>query len=200
MFIVLYIICIAEKGRRMKVIVGLGNPGMEYARTKHNVGFDIVTAFAKLHSVTFNKRNPKALVGETNINGEKIVLVKPMTYMNLSGEAVAPILKKYNASADDLLIIYDDLDLDVGRIRVKEQGSAGGHNGMKSVINCCHTNQIARMRIGIGRSGEAIDYVLSKFSKKDRIIINETYVRATDAITDYLEHGIAYVMNNYNSI
>lgn len=184
----------------MKILVGLGNIGMEYVKTKHNVGFEVINMFAKHHGVKFHNRIPRAFVGEANIKGEKVILVKPKTYMNLSGEAVKIILNRFSAKPEDLLIIYDDLDLEIGSIRVRERGSSGGHKGMKSIINTCHTEEIPRMRIGIGRNNRpVINQVLSQFDKRDQKLVNETFVTASKALDDYMEKDIVYIMNNYNS-
>lgn len=182
----------------MKIIVGLGNPGMQYAKTRHNVGFEVVNLFAKKNNLKFNSRNFKSLVSETNYKGEKIILVKPLTYMNLSGEAVSAICKKFGASSEDLIIVYDDMDLDLGKIRIRANGSAGGHNGMSSIISCMKTNEIVRIRIGIGRGYDAVDFVLSRFNKKDALIINDTYNVAVNAIEDLIDNGLTYAMNHYN--
>ena len=184
----------------MKILVGLGNIGMEYVKTKHNVGFDVINLFAKNHGIKFYNRIPKAFVGEANLKGEKVILVKPKTFMNLSGEAVKIILNRFSAKPEDLLIIYDDLDLEMGSIRVRSNGSAGGHKGMKSIITLCHTPEIPRMRIGIGRDNHpVINQVLSRFHKKHQHLMNETFITATKALDDYIEKDIVYVMNKYNS-
>ena len=181
----------------MKIIAGLGNPGMEYAQTRHNAGFEAVNAFARRHKAAFT-RGPKCFMSELNTGGEKVVLVKPMTYMNNSGEAVSAVLRRFRAGAGELIVVYDDMDLELGRLRIREQGSSGGHNGMKSVIALCGTQDFCRLRIGIGRGGQAVGHVLSKFSPDEKPVIREAYDRAADALDAILEHGISYAMNMYN--
>lgn len=182
----------------MRIIVGLGNPGRAYAHTRHNVGFDILDIFAKKRGVRFSSRQAKALVGSLDFYGEQILLVKPQTFMNESGQAIGTLVRKYNLEADDVLVIYDDLDLPLGKIRIRARGSSGGHKGMRSIISHLHSDDFPRMRIGIGRSGEAIDHVLRRFNRKDRQIIDVTLQQAADALEMILEEGIEAAMNNYN--
>ena len=182
----------------MRMIVGLGNPGRGYAHTRHNVGFDILDIFAKRRGVKIGSRQSRALVGSFNLCGEDILLVKPQTFMNDSGQAVGDLARKHRLSPDDVLVIYDDLDLPLGKIRIRMRGSSGGHKGMKSIIAHVHSDDFPRMRIGIGRSGEAIDHVLSRFNRKDRLIMDVTLQQAADALDMILEEGIEPAMNKYN--
>lgn len=182
----------------MKIIVGLGNPGMEYVHTRHNAGFETINLFAKKNNFSFSQKGKTMLVSENNYKGEKLILLKPLTYMNLSGQAVASIAGTYKAQPEDILIISDDMDLPCGKIRVRAKGSAGGHNGIKSVIASLGTQDFPRIRIGIGRNDNAIDFVLGKFSKEERKIMEEAYEKAADAIEDWMAQGVEWVMNRYN--
>ena len=180
------------------MIVGLGNPGRAYAHTKHNVGFDIIDILAKRRGAKSASRQSRALVSSFELCGEQILLVKPQTFMNESGQAVGELARKHRLGPDDVLVVYDDMDLPLGKIRIRMRGSAGGHNGMKSIISHLHSDDFPRMRIGIGRSGEAIDHVLSRFNRKDRTIMNVTLEQAADALNMILEEGIEAAMNLYN--
>jgi len=182
----------------VRMIVGLGNPGREYAHTRHNVGFDILDLLAKQRHVRILGRQSRALVGSFDLCGEQILLVKPQTFMNESGQAVGGIARKHNLGPDDILVIYDDLDLPLGKIRIRMRGSSGGHKGMKSIISHLHSEDFPRIRIGIGRSGEAIDHVLSRFNRKDRAIMDVTLAQAAAALDMILEEGIEAAMNLYN--
>lgn len=180
------------------MIVGLGNPGRAYAHTKHNVGFDIIDILAKRRNAKTTSRQCRALVSSFDLCGERILLVKPQTFMNESGQAVGELARKHRLGPDDALVVYDDMDLPLGKIRIRMRGSSGGHKGMKSIISHLHSDDFPRMRIGIGRSGEAIDHVLSRFNRKDRTIMNVTIQQAADALDMILEDGIDAAMNLYN--
>lgn len=180
------------------MIVGLGNPGREYAHTRHNVGFDILDLLAKQKKVRILGRQARALVGSFDLYGEQILLVKPQTFMNESGQAVGAIARKHSLTPDSILVIYDDLDLPLGKIRIRMRGSSGGHKGMKSIISHLHSDDFPRMRIGIGRSGQAIDHVLSRFNRKEKQIMDVTLAQAADALKMILEEGIEAAMNLYN--
>ena len=185
----------------MRVIVGLGNPGFKYSKTKHNVGFDTIDIFAKRHFVKIRKKEHKALTGECMLNGEKILLVKPQTYMNNSGEAVREIMDYYKADIADILVISDDLTLDIGVLRLRKKGSAGGHNGLKSIINCLGSEEFARLRIGIGKvpaDWTVIDHVLSRFDRRDRGTVKESMERAASAIECVLTEGVDKAISSYN--
>lgn len=171
----------------MKVIVGLGNPGIRYALTRHNIGFWV--------------EKWKALVGEGQVNGEKVILLKPETYMNLSGESVRPALKWLKCGVENLLVIYDDLDLPPGRIRLRMKGSAGGHRGVQSLIDHLGTQEFKRIKIGIGRPKVPIpvpDYVLGRFGREEEEPIAGAVDRSAAAVQQWLERPFPEVMNQFN--
>ncbi|MFQ3548558.1 MAG: aminoacyl-tRNA hydrolase [Armatimonadota bacterium] len=182
----------------MIVIVGLGNPGLRYAHTRHNVGFDVVDIFAKRNNVKISYRQYRSLVGRFRHNNEEIMLVKPQTYMNESGMAVGEIFKRNQLSPDKLLIVYDDMDLPLGKIRIKPSGSSGGHKGMKSIIHHIGTQDFPRIRIGIGKDNNVIDHVLNRFNKKEKAIIQPTIQAAAESIEMILDKGLDLAMNIYN--
>lgn len=182
----------------MRAIVGLGNPGRQYAHTRHNVGFDVLDIFAKRRKVRILGRQCHALVGSFDHYGEQILLVKPQTFMNESGQSVGQIVRKYHLDPADIFVIYDDMDLPLGKIRIRLQGSSGGHKGMNSIIRHIHSTQFPRMRLGIGRSGEVINHVLSRFNRKDKQIMNVSLEQAADALDMILEEGIEAAMNQFN--
>ncbi|SFS86716.1 aminoacyl-tRNA hydrolase [Marininema halotolerans] len=185
----------------MKVIVGLGNPGIKYALTRHNIGFWVVDQLSEKWGIPCDRDRWKASVGEGRVGGEKVVLIKPETYMNLSGQSVAPALNWLKGDIDDLVIVYDDLDLPVGKIRLRLKGSAGGHNGMKSLIASLGTMEIKRIKIGIGRPPHPIsvsDYVLSRFGKEEELPVAESVSQATEAIAEWMETPFIEVMNRFN--
>ncbi len=178
--------------------MGLGNPGRTYAHTKHNIGFDVLDEFAKRKNVRILGRSHRALIGRFEHYGEEILLVKPQTFMNESGQAVSAIARKYNLEPDSFLVVYDDMDLPPGKIRIRPSGSSGGHKGMNSIIGHLHSQDFPRIRIGIGHQGEAIDHVLSRFSRKDRQMMDQVIKDAADALEMILEEGIEAAMNRYN--
>ena len=185
----------------MFVIVGLGNPGKKYEKTRHNMGFLAIDKLAEKHDIKVNKLKHKALTGDGFIFGQKALLVKPQTYMNLSGESVREIVSYYDIDLEDLIVIYDDFDLEIGTIRIRKKGSAGSHNGMKSIIGQIQSKDFPRIRIGIGKSGggaEWKDFVLGKTSKQDEKLIEDAVDRAADAVGCILEEGIDKAMNEYN--
>lgn len=186
-----------------KIIVGLGNPGSKYHETKHNVGFMLVDKIVKKIDNTFTEDKIfKAEIATTFVEGEKIYFVKPTTFMNNSGEAVKALLTYYNLEIDDLLVIYDDLDMEVGKIRFRSKGSAGGHNGIKSIIAHIGTQEFDRIKIGIGRPKNGmsvIQHVLSHFDTEDRIEIDKSLDTLEEAVNFYLqEENIETVMRRYN--
>ena len=184
----------------MKMIIGLGNPGKEYAQTKHNVGFMVVDAIADELNVSVEKRQCQAFTQMAAWDGEKILLVKPQTYMNLSGQSVMELLNYYKDKIDDLLVIHDDLDLPPGQLRFKQGGGAGGHNGIKNIIAHLNSNDFDRLKIGIGRGkNETKDYVLTPFAGTDKKLIDEAVATSVDAVKIWLKQGIAPAMNQYNS-
>lgn len=182
----------------MRLIVGLGNPGREYAHTRHNVGFDVLDIFAKRRRARILSRQCHALVGSFDHYGEQIIVAKPQTYMNESGMAVGELVRKHKLEPSDVLVVYDDMDLPLGRIRIKPQGSSGGHKGMTSIIRHLHSSEFPRIRVGIGRGGEAINHVLSRFNRKDRQVMDVTLDDAANALDMILEEGIEAAMNVYN--
>lgn len=171
----------------MKCIVGLGNPGIEYVGTRHNMGFDVLDILEKRLDISISKKGFKGLYGKGYAFGEEVILIKPQTYMNLSGTCVFDIVNYFHIDLEDLLIVYDDLDLPPGKIRIREKGSSGGQKGMQNIIDMMHDDNIQRIRIGIGKSQfNTIDYVLGKPSEEDRILINEAQQKAADACETFI--------------
>lgn len=188
----------------MKLIVGLGNPGIEYQFTPHNIGFLAVDRLAEQCGVMVENRHCKALTARSRIGNEEILLAKPETYMNLSGMSVLELVRKYEADPEkDLIVIYDELDLPLGMIRVRPRGSSAGHNGMQSIINALQTEEIARIRIGVAppsddpRKGGA-RYILSSFRKSQLVAVDEALDLAAQAVNVILSEGIATAMNRFN--
>lgn len=187
----------------MKLIVGLGNPGEKYQSTRHNTGFLTLDILAEELKVNISRKAFNALIGKTIIQGEQVILMKPQTYMNNSGEAVGKAVRYYHLDpARDVLIIYDDLDLPVGRFRLREKGSAGGHNGIKSIIAHLNTNVFNRIRVGIGSDdkGDTIDYVLGNFHGEERQLFNDSIKLAAAAARESLYQPFQKVMNKYNQL
>lgn len=184
----------------MKLIVGLGNPGSRYANTRHNVGFMVLDRLAQRARTTIARRQCSALVATTEVGGERVCLAKPQTYMNLSGEAVACLLRFYKASPRDLLVVYDDRDLPLGKIRLRERGGAGSHRGMESIIAALGTDDFPRLRVGIGRPPgvDAVAHVLGSFSAEERPIAEDALSRAVEAIEVALREGLPAAMNRFN--
>lgn len=187
----------------MKVVVGLGNPGDRYEKTKHNVGFWVVDELASRFHTDCGRNKWKALVGECRIGSEKVLFCKPQTFMNLSGESIRAVLDYYDdvEPATDLLVVYDDMDFSIGQCKLREQGSAGGHNGVKSVIQHLGSERFPRVRMGIGRpfgQQPVIDHVLSPFSSDDRDLVMDAVKRATDAVVFAIENSFALAMNRFN--
>ncbi len=185
----------------MKLIVGLGNPGKKYDKTRHNIGFMVLDEFVKKEKLNFSlKQKFKGELIQTNIKNEAVILLKPNTFMNLSGESVLAVKQFYNISDEDILVIYDDLDLACGKIRIKQKGSSGGHNGLKSIINCIGSENFHRLKIGIDRDEliPVIDYVLGKFTKEQKMEISHVITESTETIYDWLDNDVVYVMNKYN--
>lgn len=186
----------------MKLIVGLGNPGREYALTRHNIGFMFIDRLALALNVKVEKKMFKSLVGQGQINGEKAILVKPQTYMNLSGAAVGALLNWFRLTASDLLVVYDDLDLPPGKLRIRSGGGSGGHKGVQSIIQMIGTESFPRVRIGIGRPTvpgfETTDYVLGQISGSEAQAFNEVLNLAPEAVLCLVWEGIERAMNLYN--
>lgn len=185
----------------VKLVVGLGNPGARYTNTRHNVGFMVLDRLARRAGAPLTRRQCGALVAVAKVAGQRACLTKPQTYMNLSGEAVACLLRYYKVSPADLLVVYDDRDLPLGRIRLREKGSAGGHRGVESIIAALGTSDLPRLRIGIGRPSEmdAVDHVLGGFSAEERPTAETALDRAVEAVECALQEGLAVAMNRYNA-
>lgn len=186
----------------MHVIVGLGNPEKRYFGTRHNVGFEILDAYARIHNIEIKKVKHKALIGEGFINNKKVLLVKPQTYMNLSGESVLDIVNYYDVDLNNLLVIYDDIDLSLGRMRLRSKGSAGTHNGMRSILYQIQEDEIPRLRIGIGRpeKQDLVSYVLGKFTKEEVEDLKGIIEKAPKAIDVFIKEGITEAMNQLNHL
>lgn len=184
----------------MFVIAGLGNPGKKYEKTRHNMGFLVIDRIAEKNDIKVNKIKHKSLVGDGFISDRKALLVKPQIYMNLSGEALREVMDYYNVDIEDLIVIYDDFDIELGSIRIRKKGSAGSHNGMKSIIYQLQSQDFPRIRIGIGKSGSADwkDFVLGKLGKEEQKMIDDAVEKAADAVMCILEKGIDKAMNEYN--
>ncbi|WHH57605.1 aminoacyl-tRNA hydrolase [Petroclostridium sp. X23] len=186
----------------MHLIVGLGNPGSKYAGTRHNVGFEIIDYLAALYHIKVEKIKHKALIGEGLIQGKKVVLAKPQTYMNLSGESIREMKEWYKIDHDNIVVIYDDISLELGKIRIRHKGSAGGHNGIKSIIYQLKSEVFPRIKIGVGQPShpeyDLADFVLSKLSGEERKIAIDSYERAADAVPVILQAGVAEAMNRFN--
>ena len=185
----------------MKLIVGLGNPGKEYENTRHNIGYIFIDSFADSLGIKIDKKKFNGLYAETIINNEKVILVKPLSYMNLSGEVVIQFVNFYKINIEDILIINDDLDMETGRIRLRYKGTSGGHNGLKNIALHLGTEDFKRLKIGISNNKliDTKDYVLGKFSKEDKEIINELKPKVNDLLNDYLEMDFDKLMCKYNS-
>lgn len=183
----------------MYIIAGLGNPGKKYENTRHNIGFITLDFLAERHDIKINKIKHKALVGEGRISGQKVLLVKPQTYMNLSGESLREVMDYYKVDIEDMIVIYDDIDLPAGAVRIRKKGSAGTHNGMRSIVRHLGTD-FPRIRMGIGndRKGDLADFVLSGFSKEDKEVLEPAVERAVFAVECYVDEGIEKAMNKYN--
>ncbi|MBQ9029937.1 MAG: aminoacyl-tRNA hydrolase [Parasporobacterium sp.] len=185
----------------MYLIVGLGNPTEQYAHTRHNVGFDCIDLLAAELSVKINRSLHKSYYGKGMIGKEKVILAKPRTFMNLSGQAVQALMHFYKIEKDHLIVIYDDSDLDTGRLRIRKSGSAGGHNGMKDIIRMTGTQDFTRIRIGIGHCpGEMdmADFVLGHPSGEERTLLDDAFSRAAAAAIDIVENGPDHAMNRFN--
>ncbi len=185
----------------MKIIAGLGNPGREYENTKHNVGFMTVDVLAEKLGISIKKIKFRALCGEGFIGGEKILILKPQTYMNLSGQSIREAVDFYKADAEDLIVIYDDIDLPLGNLRIRPKGSAGTHNGMRSIVYQLQDDGFPRVRVGIGsdRRGDLVNYVISGFSEEDRSTMREAIIKAADAVECMVTDGINDAMSRFNT-
>ena len=184
----------------MKLIVGLGNPGREYEGTRHNVGFEVIEELASRHAIPVRKRSMRSVHGDGIISGQRVILARPMTYMNLSGEAVGAITRMYRIPPEDIIVVVDDIALPLGKVRLRPKGSPGGHNGLESVERHLHTREYARIRIGVGASipGAMIDHVLGRFRPDERQMIADAIDLAADAVETALADGFEKAMNTYN--
>ena len=185
----------------MYLIVGLGNPESDYAKTRHNMGFNVINKLAEKFDISVNKSKFKAEYGTGIINGEKVILVKPQTFMNLSGEAVQEFMNFYKIENKDLIIIYDDIDTVPGKIRIRKSGGPGTHNGMKSVVGCINSTEFTRVRVGIGMpefKGDLINYVIGYVPEEEFKTLNEGVAIAANAVEEILKNGVDIAMNKYN--
>ena len=186
----------------MYLVVGLGNPGKQYDMTRHNIGFHTIDYIADEYKVKINKLKYKALYGECSINGEKVLLIKPQTYMNLSGDSVADFVRFFKVPVENVLVISDDISLDTGKLRIRAKGSAGGHNVLKSIIYQLQSDNFPRLKIGVGapkhEDYELVDYVLGRFGKDEIPILEETIKKTKKAIEEIIKNNIESAMNKYN--
>lgn len=185
----------------MYIIVGLGNPGKQYEDTRHNVGFNVIDILAEEYGISVTKMKHKALIGEGRVGNEKVVLVKPVTYMNLSGESLAEIYNFYKVDTSNIVVIYDDIDLDVGKIRIRKKGSGGTHNGMRSIVKCLGTTDFPRVRVGVSKPEPGRDlanFVLSKFASDEMVDLKEGLKKSALAIDSIIREDIDLAMNKYN--
>jgi PTH1 family peptidyl-tRNA hydrolase len=192
----------------MKLIVGLGNPGKEYARNRHNVGYHCINQLAKQNSIDLKQRQCQSQVGIGTVAGTKVLLAKPRTFVNRSGEAVKQLMRKHGISLNDILVIYDDLDLPLGKIRLRQSGSSGGHKGMKSIIAALGSQDFYRIKIGIGRPREekdferdeemVVNHVLSDFTAEEERLVKPAIARAAEAADYIIAEGIVEAMNKFN--
>ncbi len=184
------------------LLVGLGNPGREYAETRHSVGFQIITLLAQKHGLSFSRKQNEALVATGQIDGRRVVLAKPQTWMNESGKAVGPLVRFYKVELSRLLVIYDELDIPAGTLRLRPEGGNGGHNGMRSIIERLGRQDFPRLRVGIGRPPGRMDpaaYVLLPFNRDEQALMDMTRDRAVEAIECFLKEGILAAMNRFNT-
>lgn len=185
----------------MYLIVGLGNPEEEYSNTRHNMGFNTINKLAKQYNIEINKSKFKSLYGNGIIEKEKVILLKPQTYMNLSGNSVKEFVDFYKISKEEILVIYDDMDIGTGKIKIRKKGSAGGHNGMKSIISMLGTEEFTRIRIGIGRpehNGDDINYVIGSIPEEEIPKLEEGVEKAKEAVIEILKNGVDSAMNKLN--
>jgi PTH1 family peptidyl-tRNA hydrolase len=184
----------------MKLIVGLGNPGAEYERTRHNVGWMVVDAFAKKFRIDIARHEKSALTGSGRVAGGSVMVAKPLTFMNLSGDAVKLLANAYLESTDDMIVVYDDIDLPLGKLRIRPNGSSGTHNGMRSIVQTLASERFPRLRVGIGASdgGRLRDYVLDEFSAEEQPIVDRAIGRAVDALVLFARGDLQRAMNEFN--
>lgn len=185
----------------MYLIVGLGNPEPEYEKTRHNMGFNTINQIAKKYNLEINKNKFNGLYTKTKIEGEEVILLKPQTYMNLSGNSIREFVNFFKIDTKNIIIIYDEMQIEPGNIKIRKKGSDGGHNGMKSVIQNLGTQEIARIRIGIGKSNyskDMVNYVIGKINENEQKILNEGVTKAKEATIEIIKNGIDSAMNKFN--
>lgn len=190
-----------KKGDKMYLIIGLGNPEEEYSKTRHNMGFNTINKLAQKYNIKITKTKYEGLYETGEIEGKKVILIKPQTYMNLSGNCVKQFVDFYKVEKENILVIYDDMDIEPGTIKIRKKGSAGGHNGMKSIIQMLGTEEFPRIRIGIGRpehNGDEINYVIGTIPKEEIPKLEEGTEKAKEAIIEILKNGIDKAMNKFN--
>ena len=183
------------------LVVGLGNPGEDYQRTRHNVGAEVVELLAKRHGGKLRRQKERSLTDEVTVDGRRLALAIPLTYMNLSGEAVAPLVRRYRVEPAGLIVVHDEMDLELARLQVKEGGGLAGHNGLKSIVAHLHTQDFLRIRIGIGKPPgrqEGADHVLRRFGKAERAQIEVSIEQAADAVEVIASDGVTAAMNRFN--
>jgi PTH1 family peptidyl-tRNA hydrolase len=184
---------------QMKIIVGLGNPGKKYSQTRHNIGFRVIEKLAGRYQVEREISKFDGIIAQLRINSERVLLVKPLTFMNLSGRTVQPVVNFYKIELDDLMVVYDDMDLMPGKLRIRPGGGTGGHKGLASVTSHLNSTNFPRMRIGIGRPpDDTIDWVLGRFSSEEEILMQEIRNKAADALETWIKDGLDKAMNIFN--
>ena len=185
----------------MILIVGLGNPGNQYEQTRHNIGFDVIDYMANKYNIDVNREKFKGICGEGFIENKKVILLKPLTYMNLSGESIRELANFYKLEDDEIIVVYDDISLDIGRLRIREKGSAGGHNGIKSIIQNLGGDKFPRVKVGVGQPKDnLVNHVLGKFSKEDREHIEKVTPVVSDAIVEIVKNDAKESMNKFNGV
>ena len=185
----------------IRLVVGLGNPGREYEKTRHNIGFRVVDELARRWGMRFTKRRAKALIAEPSLPGRHPILAKPQTFMNLSGDAVQALRRLYALEPRQILVVYDDIDLPFGRLRLRESGSAGGHGGVRSIIDRLGTQEFPRLRVGVGRpAAGAVEHVLGQFTPEEEAVLPQIVARAADAVECAVAEGMDVAMNRFNAL
>ena len=185
----------------MILIVGLGNPGKQYEQTRHNIGFDVIDYMANKYNIDVNREKFKGIWGEGFIENKKVILLKPLTYMNLSGESIRELANFYKLEDDEIIVVYDDISLDIGRLRIREKGSAGGHNGIKSIIQNLGGDKFPRVKVGVGQPKDnLVNHVLGKVSKEDREHIEKVIPVVSDAIVEIVKNDAKESMNKFNGV
>lgn len=185
----------------MKLIAGLGNPGRDYAGTRHNIGFGVITRISDKYNIPLTSKEHKAVCGKGMVGGEKVILAQPQTFMNLSGESIRSIVDYYKIDPEDIIIAFDDISLEVGQIRIRRKGSAGGHNGIKNIIAHLGTNEFPRVKVGVGakpEGGDLVRHVLGRFSREEEKVIGEVLDCAVEAVEMIVSDDVDAAMNRYN--